>query len=66
MLASGFVDVFLVPCSRILKPDLDDSFAQARNVRNPFQVLTIWVAIKLEICLKNVNLLISESRPIPF
>ena len=29
--------IIFVPCSRILKPDLDDSFAQARNVRNPEQ-----------------------------
>ena len=45
---------------------LDHSLAQTRDVRDPLQVLTVGVTVNLKICLKNMNLLVSEGCPVPF
>ena len=52
MVPPRLVDVLLIPCPGILEPDLDHALAQPRDVSNPFQVLAVWVAVKLEVCLQ--------------
>merc|ERR1712223_154237 len=63
-LAAGHV--LLLPCPAILKPHLSHSFAEARDLSNSFKVLTIRIAVDLEICLQYLYLLFGEGRSHPF
>ena len=56
----GLVDILLVPGPGILEPDLHHPLAEAGYFGNPLQVLPIRVTVEMEVCLKDVDLLVSE------
>ena len=54
------------PYELLCKTYLDHTLTKARNICDAFQVLSIRIAINLKICLKNMDLLISECCSVPF
>jgi len=63
-LAGG--EVFLLARPAVLEPHLSDPFTEAGYLSNPLEVLTVRVAVYLEIGLKYLNLFFSEGCPHPF
>ena len=57
------VEVFLLPCSRILEPHLRYPLAESSYMRYPFKVLPIRITIQLKIRLENGELLLGKSGP---
>lgn len=55
--------VLLLPRTRVLKPDLRDPLAEAGHLGNSFEVLTVGVAVQLEVGLEDRELLLGEGRP---
>lgn len=54
------VNVLLLSCPRILKPHLRDPLAQTRHRCDALQVLSIRIAVYLEISLEHLQLLLGE------
>ena len=59
------VHILFLPRSAVLEPNLGDAFAQARNLRDSLQILTVGIRIDLKIRLQNLNLLLRKRRPHP-
>lgn len=55
------MDVLFLSCSRVLKPDLSHSFAQASDRGYSLEILTVGIAIYLKVCLQHLKLLFGES-----
>ena len=49
----------------VLEPHLRDPLAEARQLRDPLQVLAVRVGVDLEVCLKDLKLLVREGCPHP-
>mgnify|MGYP007004173111 CR=1 FL=1 len=49
-----------------MKPDLRDSFAETRDLRDALQILTVRVRVDLEIGLQDLQLFLRERRPHSF
>lgn len=59
------VHVLLLARARVLEPDLGDALREARQRRDPLQVLAVRVRVKLEVRLQHRQLLLRERRPHP-
>lgn len=55
--------VLLLARARVLEPDLRNALAEARDLRDSFQVLAVRVAVELEVRLQHLQLLLRERRP---
>lgn len=62
-LSFNFAAMLLLPCSRILKPNLRDSFAQTSYMSYSFEILTVGIAVQLEIRLQDRKLLLGKRCP---
>ena len=54
------VQMLLLPCPRILEPNLRNSFAESGHMRYPLEVLAIGIAVQLEIRLEHGELFLRE------
>lgn len=54
--------MLLLARSRVLEPHLGDPLAQSRHGGNPLQVLTVGIAIDVEVSLQNLQLFLGEGR----
>ncbi len=43
-----------------LKPNLSHPFAESRYLGNPLQILAVGIAVDLEVCMENLDLLFCE------
>lgn len=59
------VQMLLLPRPRVLEPHLRHPLAQAGYVRYPLEILTIGIAVQLEIRLENGELLLGEGGSDP-
>lgn len=57
------VQVLLLARARVLEPDLDDSLAQPRDLRDALQVLAVRVRVQHEVGLQHLKLLLGEGGP---
>lgn len=57
--------MFLLPGAGVLEPHLRHPLAEARQLRDPLQVLAVGVGVDLEVGLKHLQLLVRERRPHP-
>lgn len=64
-LALASVLVLLLPCPRVLEPDLGDPLAKARDLSDSLEVLAVRVRVQLEVRLQNLELLLREGGPHP-
>lgn len=55
--------VLFLPRAGILKPDLRDSLAQAGHLSDSLEILTVGIAVQLEVGLQHRQLLLGEGRP---
>lgn len=55
------VQMLLLPCPRILEPNLRNSFAESCNMCYPLEILTVRIAVQLKIRLKNRQLFLGEG-----
>ena len=55
--------VAFLPGAGVLEPDLDDPLGEAGDLRDPLQVVAIWVRIQLEVGLEDLQLLVGECGP---
>lgn len=58
--------MLLLPGPRVLKPDLRHPLAESRDMGYPLEVLTIGIAVQLEVRLQDGKLFLREGRPDPF
>lgn len=59
------VSMLLLPSSRVLEPYLSHTFTQPRQWGYSLEILSIWIAIYLEISLKDLQLILGESSSHP-
>lgn len=54
------VQMLLLPCPRILEPNLRNSFAESGHMRYPLEILAVRIAVQLKIRLENRELFLRE------
>lgn len=57
--------VLLLPRPGVLKPDLRDPLAETGHLSYSLEILTVGVAVQLEVGLENRELLLGKGRPHP-
>lgn len=60
------VNMFFLSGSWVLEPDLGDSFAKPSDRCYSLEILSVWVAIYLEVCLQHLKLFFGERRSYSF
>lgn len=65
LLALPRVLVLLLTRTAVLEPDLRDTLAEARDLRDSLQVLPVRVGVQLEVRLQHLQLLLREGGPHP-
>lgn len=58
--------VLLLPRTRVLKPDLCDSFAETCQLRDPLEVLSVRIGVHVKIRLKDLKLFFCKCGPYSF
>lgn len=65
MLALASMLVLLLSRTAVLEPDLRDALAEAGDLCDPLQVLSVWVGVQLEVRLQDLELLLREGGSYP-